>query len=127
MQHILCAACLSASVTATAQVTVSGGNVSVKTPDGTAVDVQGNDVAVKAPHGGQTAIAVGSGRKAVNVGSANVVTNSAGTIESQASVRPADKHKKSRKADSKEKDSEFWGEKGFWGDEGPPGGSKKAK
>lgn len=111
-----------------AQVTVSGGNVSVNTGEGTAVNVDGGAVSVKSPKGGQTAVAVGKGRTAVNVGSGNVVSNTAGTVES-GSVEPStDKPKRSGKGGKQGKDGDdFWGEKGFWGEDGEPGEQKSRK
>ena len=127
IRKIFCVACLGASLTATAQVTVNGGNVDVKTSDGAAVNVAGGNVAVRTPPGGKAAVAVGSGRTAVNVGSGNVVSNTSGTIESTASVTSDGPRKGNRKAGTKGKDADFWGEKGFWGDEGNPGSSRKGK
>jgi hypothetical protein len=129
-----------------AQVTISGGNVSVNTggtsvrvdggkvgvempQGGTSVKVDGSNVSVKAPPGGKVAIAVGSNQKAVNPDAGNVAINQSGTINGKpvpnstiTSGKPgkAGKSKPGRKEAGD--DDKFWGDKGFWGEDGPPGG-----
>lgn len=151
------AACLafSGSAAVNAQVTVSGGNVSVNTgeavvnvdagrvsvrtaPAGqtavatgngsTAVNVAGDRTTVKSQ--GQTAVAVGSGRKAINIGSGNSVSNERGTIDGKpvaaSAEKPGQLHKGMR-GKAQAKDDPFWGDDDFWGDEGEPGSGKAGK
>lgn len=137
------AICLVFLGTASAQVTVNGGRVSVST-EGTAVNVDTGRVFVKtAPGGqtavasendstkvnvtggrttvksdGQTAVAVGSGRKAINIGSGNEVRNERGTINGQRaqalSPAPTERSENSNPGQRRKTRKE---EDPFWGDE----------
>ncbi len=109
---------------ALAQVVVNGGNVSVDTGEGNVVRVENGKVSVKTGKDGQAAVAVGSGQRAVNVGSGNVAVNERGTIDG----KPLPQTRKSGKSRTRQKadDEAFWGEGGFWGEEGEPGNTQSA-